>query len=448
MLDFNSAFTKLQSVQQTHLLDHWSQLADDEKQYLLMQIAQLDINLFRMQQEILKNPPKPSPTSFEPFVNYKEIGSDRHIAIGREAIARGKMGCLIVAGGQGTRLKLNGPKGLYPISNIRKKSLFQLFAEKIVAAGRQVNHTLSTAIMSSPLNHAMTKTYFDAHAQFGLKNKQLDIFSQNMLPFLDENGNLFLEKKGTIAFGPDGNGSALHNFWNQGIGPKWKEMGIEYVNFVLIDNPLADPFDAELLGFHISNNNTITIKCTSKLSPDEKVGVLVQREGKVNVIEYSEMPESERNALNQKGTLKHSCANISLFCINLAFIEELCKKHTPLPLHPAFKSAPSLTNKENKAWKFEYFIFDILPLADKVEALIYPREKCFAPLKNISGMDSPATVQLALLHQDRDTYEKLFGKKPPAGVFELAQDFYYPTDLLLDIWKNKIPFNDPYIGSI
>lgn len=446
-MNYNQALEKLETIQQTHLLHYWKNLADDEQFNLLGQIENLDVALFRKQQEILKNPPQLSLAPFEPFKDYYEIGSADDVALGNHAIAEGRMGCLIVAGGQGTRLKLNGPKGMYPITNVKHKSLFQLFIEKIQAASRQVHRPLKIAIMTSPLNHEMTKTYFNAHENFGLKKGQLDIFPQNMLPFLDVNGNLFLEDKGRIAEGPDGNGSALHNFWNQGMGPIWKEQGIEYVNFILIDNPLADPFDAELLGFHMRHQNSITVKCARKLSPEEKVGVLVMQEDHVKVIEYTEMPEKERNRTNSEGSLEHECANISLFCISLSFIESLCKTHTPLPLHTALKSAPSMLDKEHKAWKFEHYIFDVLPLTSNVKALLYPREKCFAPLKNLEGMDSPETVKKALLMQDRRIIENLLGREAPKGVFELSQDFYYPTDTFLEIWKTK-PLNDQYLGGI
>lgn len=447
MNDDDIALAKLNLIGQTHLLAYWQELENSEKKFLLKQIADLDVETFKKQQAILKNLPlHPSP-SFQPFLDFTQSGSKDDEQLGKEAIAQGQMGCLIVAGGQGTRLHLNGPKGLYPISNIRKKSLFQLFSEKIVAAGKQVYRPLNVAIMTSPLNHDVTLTYFDAHAQFGLHKQQLDFFTQNMLPFLDDSGNLFLEKKDTIAQGPNGNGSALHALWKQGIVSKWKELGIEYLNFIMIDNPLADPFDAELLGFHIRNKNDITIKCTWKTHADEKVGVLVKQDEKVQVIEYIDMPEKERREETSQNILKHACANISLFCISLSFIEKVCSLGIQLPLHANYKTAPSVNQPNNRAWKFEHFIFDIFPWADQVQALLYPREKCFAPLKNLTGEDSPTSVQKALQLRDRQVYEELFNKQPPPEPFELAQDFYYPTPLLIELWKNKSFSNDRYFGD-
>ncbi|MBN9377577.1 MAG: hypothetical protein BGO14_10810 [Chlamydiales bacterium 38-26] len=446
-MQYEAAYSKLESIGQTQLLDYWQSLNAEEKDTLLSQIENLDIELFLKQKAILQHPPVNLSASFEPFEDFKSCGSAADEKLGKELIHQGKMACLIVAGGQATRLNLQGPKGLYPISNIRNKSLFQIFAEKVVCAGKQAGNALQLAIMTSPINHEMTTTYFKAHHFFGLKINQVHFFSQKMLPYLDDVGNLFLEKKGKIAEGPDGNGAALYNLWTHGIISLWKSLGIEYVNFIMIDNPLADPFDAELLGYHVRNQQDITVKCILKNNPEEKVGVLVKQDDKIKVIEYSEMSASERSAQTSSGSLRHACANISLFCISMSFIEKICQQGHPLPLHPAYKTAPNLLNTQAKAWKFEHFIFDILPLANKVGALLYPREYCFAPLKNLAGNDSPETVKKALQKRDQKIYEELFNHKAPPEPFELAQDFYYPTPSLMELWKGKTLFNDRYLGD-
>lgn len=449
MINIEEAKEKLNSMGQAHLLNNWLQLTEFEKHQLLQQIDQIDIEIFHLQQRILKNlSPSSSQPLIEPFLDFAKAGNAADEMLGKEYLSAGRMGCLIVAGGQGTRLHLNGPKGLYPISVIRKKSLFQIFAEKIVAAGKQVFHPLQVAIMTSPLNHSVTSTYFEAHDFFGLKKNQIDFFIQNQLPFLDDKGNLFLESMETIAVGPDGNGSSLQNLWSSGILSKWKTLGIEHLNFIMIDNPLADPFDAELLGYHIRNKNDITVKCTLKNDPNEKVGVLVKEADKVRVIEYTELSEQERNSLTPDGKLKHACANISLFCISLSFIEKLCREKIILPLHPAYKAVKSIDNSIQMAWKFEHFIFDILPLTDKVQALLYPREVCFAPLKSVSGEGSPLSVQAALQAKDKEVYENLFDKKAPPEPFELAQDFYYPMPAYIETWKKRSFSNDHYLGDV
>jgi UDP-N-acetylglucosamine/UDP-N-acetylgalactosamine diphosphorylase len=446
-MNYDRAIAKLNSIQQPHLLNYWHELNEAEKNLLLQQIENLDIAAFHEQQAVI-NARFLCDSSVDPFLDYQKVGSLEDALLGKEAIEQGRLGCLIVAGGQGTRLHLEGPKGLYPISLIRHKSLFQLFSEKIVAASKLALHPLQAAIMTSPLNHERTLAYFKTHAYFQLRKEQLDFFAQPMLPFLDNAGNLFLEKKGLLAEGPNGNGACLHQFWEEGLLAKWKKMGIEHLNFVMIDNPLADPFDAELFGMHIRNQNDITIKCTLRVDPEEKVGVIVKQHQKVQVIEYTEFPESERYARLSDGSLKHPCANISLFCISLSFIEKICDKKRKMPLHALYKKTPSLIDSAQKGWKFEHFIFDIFPLADKIQALLYPRERCFAPLKNLSGQDSPASVQDALQARDRQLYEELFSKKAPLVPFELAQDFYYPIPSYVDQWKNHALPPEGYFGDI
>lgn len=439
---------KLSSMGERHLLNFWDSLDLSQRNHLLQQIEALDPTLLTsMRLQVFQQAAVDS--QYDPFLDYSQTGSEVDAVNGLELIRSGKMGCLIVAGGQGTRLRFEGPKGMFPISVVKHKSLFQLFAEKTLAAGKQAGRRLPLAIMTSPQNHDKTVAFFKTHNFFGLESSQLSFFSQGMLPLLDRQGHLFLEGKGSIAEGPDGNGSALAHFVNAGIWDKWNAQGVTYLNFVIIDNALADPFDAELLGFHVRQGTTITMKCTPRRDSQEKVGLLVKSGEKVHVVEYSEMPESERTALHE-GKLKHLCANLSLFCCNMDFIKN---RLNPMPLHLAFKAVKYvddvgnvITPKEPMSWKFERFIFDILPMAPHVSALLYPRERCFAPLKNFDGNDSPATVQVALQEQDRALFKKISGIEPPKGPFELAQEFHYPIPDLLQAWKGK-PAPTGYVGT-
>lgn len=441
MLAFAQAQQKLQSANQEHLLQFWDTLNGSQRQHLLGQIEALDFEQLRRQKAILIEKPPQSDRSYEAFTSYSRRGLEADKKLGLQIISSGKAACLLVAGGQGTRLGFNGPKGMFPISIVKHKSLFQLFAEKTLAASHQAGCRLPLAVMTSPLNHAETLSFFAEHDYFGLSSDQLFFYSQSMLPFLDISGNLFLERTDSIALGPDGNGSALQGLIDSGIWSKWKNLDVQYLNFVLIDNPLADPFDAELIGFHARQGGDVTVKCTQRRSAEEKVGLLMRRYGVLQVVEYSELPDEERQALLSDGSLKHACANISLFSFSASFIEKL--KGASFPLHLAFKDAQAL-GKSVKAWKFEKFIFDLLPWASNVQALMYPREECFAPLKSSQDFDM---VQKALQSKDRSIYEQVTGMNPPDDrPFELSQDFYYPDSKLLSEWHQK-PFPKvPYIG--
>lgn len=442
-MEYQKTHEKLKSIRQLHLLDQWERLSDEQKNSLFLQIQNLDTDAFRAQINALKT--SPVQTAIEPFTDFDFTGNSDDFEKGKKMISEGLVGCLIVAGGQGTRLGFNGPKGMIPISLVKHKSLFQLFAEKTLAAGKQAGRVLPLAIMTSPLNHLETVEYFQKNHFFGLNPNQVSFFPQGMLPFIDQKEKLFFAQEGVIAQGPDGNGSVLKKFYESRIWKHWQEMGVRYVNFVLIDNALADPYDAELIGYHERHGGDVTIKCTRRRNQNEKVGLLVKKEGKVHVVEYTEISDAERSATNSDGTLRHQCANLSLYCFSMNFIQRAAQEDAKMPLHAVLKNIKQ--GKEDKAWKFEKFIFDSLILAEGIRALLYPREDCFAPLKNFEGEDSILTVQHALLNADQKTFSGITEKKPPSHPFEISQEFYYPTAELIKKWKGKLLSNTEYIES-
>lgn len=434
------ASEKLHSIGQDHLLNHFDQLNDKEKESLLAQIEKLHIPTFREQQQLLTPSPHPPIRLLDPVSDSVHVDDDNREGIGKKAIKEGKVGCLLIAGGQGSRLNFQGPKGCFPISVIKNKSLFQLFAEKILAAGKEAGRPLPLAVMTSPLNHEETVAFFKEHQLFGLDPSQLSFFRQEMLPILDDQENMFLDQPGRIAEGPDGNGSCFKRFFDSGIWDKWYEAGVRLVNTVLVDNPLADPFDAQLIGFHADENADVVLKCTTRRDAEEKVGLIVKHNGHVEVIEYSEIKEADRNLTNDSGDLLYNLANLSLFSFSMDFIK--LTAHKEMPLHLAHKAVPSLANpapQEPNAWKFETFIFDALQYATKIKTLIYSRESCFSPLKNGAGKDSVETVKKDLQRRDREVFEQITGNPATDKPFELSQQFYYPTEELLTSWKG-LPF--------
>lgn len=444
MLDYPSCLEKLRSIHQEHLLSHWDVLTGEEQILLLKDIDHLNFVDLSKQIKILEKQIEVK-HSYTPFQSYAFSGNADNYHLGKDQIRKGKVGCLVLAGGQGTRLGFEGPKGLYPISLFKNKSFFQLIAEKTLAAGKQADKALSVAIMTSPLNHQETVAYFEKNNFFGLSKEQVHFFSQDMLPFLNEQKKLFLSSPSTIAKGPNGNGLALQAFWKSGIGLEWKNLGIEYVNSILIDNPLADPFDAELIGFHASHRNAITLKCVEKKEAHERVGVIVKEDQHVKVVEYTELPKELSEAKDDQGHLIFRCANISLFCWSMDFIEEQMK--ASLPLHVCLKKSPCLENREPiLAWKFEYFIFDLLLLTNRIHALLYPRSQTFAPLKDRLGPYNPKEVQKALLARDLEILSEITGQPMPSKKVELACDFYYPTPALRQSWYGRQDIIEGYVN--
>lgn len=327
---------------------------------------------------------------------------------GQQLISEGKVACLILAGGQGTRLGASQPKALFEITPIRKKTLLQLLCEKTAAASAAYKVPLQIGVMTSPLNHAAIETYLKENSYFGLAATQVHLFMQDMAPFLNDEGNWFSDATGQLAAGPDGNGHALRKLMQSGIGKLWKEQGVESVIVLPIDNPLADPFDAALCGYHALTNQEATLKAMERQDPSEKVGVIVRREGKICVQEYSELPE------NFDGPLAH----IGLFCFSLSFIERM--ESIELPWHLARKKYA-----DQMIWKFERFLFDVLAYSERTGILVYPREDVYAPLKNLEGPHSLKTVQTAMAAFERRLISQWM--QVPTDVFELDPAFYYLT---------------------
>ncbi len=450
ILDEQDCYNKLRSIGQEHLLAHLPSLSPTQKQSLHSQIASLDVDLFHRMRAIAKGHVM---QTISPFTSYSYSGDKQRQELGMQLVREGKIALVVLAGGQGSRLRYRGPKGCYPVSLIKHKSLFQLMAEKVQAASIQAGRALQVAIMTSPLNHLETEIFFAQHAFFGLRPSQVTFFDQSMWPLLDEAGNLFLEGPAQIAFGPNGNGAIFKRLVEVGIWEKWRQGGIQIVNVVPIDNPLADPFDFELFAAHAKKACDVSVKATLRRDAREHVGVLAQVNGKTTVVEYTEMAAVDKEAVDNDGKLKFGIANLSLLSFSMAFIQKMGSQI--LPLHRAKKQVVAFdpegqvvaTDGPN-AWKFEQFIFDVLPYAGNIQAIVYPREATFAPLKNLKGEDSIASVQAALLAFDRQRYEQVTGVKPPQEArFELAPLFYYPTAEMLKKWKGR-PFpKEEYIDE-
>jgi UDP-N-acetylglucosamine/UDP-N-acetylgalactosamine diphosphorylase len=432
MAKLDIVFQALEKLKQGHIQDIWQKSTSLQQKQLEDDLEELDLSL--LEKEIALVSKDLQVEKFSPLPHVIKTQDNKAYKLGKKLVAAGKVAVIFMAGGQGTRLGLKAPKGTYPISLIKKKSLFQIFAEKILACQKLVQKELEIIFMTSPENHVQTIAFFSENKFFGLKKSQVHFFVQTELPILDEQGKLVVEP-GKIVGYADGNGSLFWNLKNSGLLRNLKDLGIEYFSVMMIDNPLNDPFDFGLIGLHAQHQNDCTIKGIARIDPFEKVGVIVENEGKLQVVEYSELSDDEKKATDAKGEFIHKVANISYFCFSLSFIEKVTALPLrSLPLHKAKKAKPT----GESYWKFEYFIFDVLAHANKVEVVLAPRDECFAPLKNKEGVHSPKTVQEAVLKRERQIFEKISGKSlPENSLFELPQDFYYPTEELTKKWAGK-----------
>lgn len=369
--------------------------------------------------------------------NVSSAGHPEDLEKGFKLLSEGKMGTVILAGGMGTRLGFPHPKGLFPISPVKEKSLFQIFAEKTAAASLFAHTSLKLAIMTSSENRKETEDHFKNNQLFGLDSSQLYFFNQGERALEDAEGNPI----GPLA--SDGNGGFFKHFVASGVGEKWQKAGIEYLNIILVDNALADPWDINLLGYHANQKAEATIKCIKRISPEEKVGLLVEDQGSIKVVEYSEISVEDRFQLDSQGNLKFRYANLSLFCFSLPFVKKM--SGIDLPWHVAIKPSSSEPGSP-LYYKKETFIFDFLSFSKDISLLVYPREKCFSPLKNKSGSDSKETVKKDLEIYDLNLMSALTGKKWDSKPFELSAKFHYPTPALKQEWRGKNQTDQTYIS--
>lgn len=418
-------------------MEQISSLPEVAEERFLSQLLAIDSLLFKRQQELIFHPPHIKKEEYSPILGAPTRSQDDY-ETGLQLLRDGKVGCLLLAGGQGSRLGFEGPKGAFPISKFCKKSLFQIFAEKTAEVSSLAGRDLPLAVMTSPENHLQTVAFFENKAFFGLRPSQVFFFMQKTLPLLNEEGNLFLEAPGVIAKGPDGNGGALKALVESGIFSAWMHKGIEFVHVLLVDNPLANPFDPYLVGFHKRRGGDVASAFIEKEHKGEKVGVFAQHQGKMCVLEYTELPVDSD---------AFPCANIGFFSFAMSFIKKISE--VDLPLHVVKREVKCLTKegqkKQVEAYKFEWFIFDVLPFAKGVDLVRYPRQTSFAPLKNREGKWSLPDVQERVQQAERLLFEEWSGKPPPNRAFELSASFYYKSPEREGVWKGRALPEKEYI---
>ncbi len=331
--------------------------------------------------------------------------TQRHVAeAGGAALASGEVAVVIVAGGMGTRLGFDGPKGTFPIGPVSAASLFQVHAEKVVATGLRYGKTLPLYIMTSPDNHEATVRFFDEQGRFGLDHVRF--FVQGQMPAVDrETGKVLLAEKGRLALSPDGHGGTLNALAAPGPGggpsclDEMRERGVRTIFYFQVDNPLVKIADPAFLGHHRQADAEMSFKVIEKVAPDEKLGLVVTVDGRPQVIEYSDLSDELAERRGPDGGLELWAGSIGIHLFERSFVERLLTD-LALPFHRALKKVPHVDNAGRpvspsapNAVKFERFIFDALPLARRWALVETDRWQEFEPLKNATGPDSPATVR-------------------------------------------------------
>ncbi len=431
---------------QGHLLSFWDQLDAQGKDSLFSQIRQLDMSqIDHWVANLVKSaPPSSVPTDFsaansyspEPEDSQQAIKYDQARRLGIELISAGKVAAFVVAGGQGTRLGFDGPKGNLPISPLRNKTLFRLFAEAIAAVREKYNAACPWYVMTSPLNHQQTIEIFDTNDYYGLDKRDVFIFQQGTLPNFGLDGSILLANKDAIACSPDGHGGSLRALYKSGALSDMKERRIEHISYFQVDNPLVSVIDPLFIGLHALDGAQMSSKALIKTGPREKVGNFCMSSGKVNVIEYSDLPEQLAQKRNPDGSLVFQLGSIAIHIIDRVFVEKLNDGGFSLPLHRALKkisyidaNGKLIEPQEPNGIKLESFVFDALGLAEKSIILQTRREEEFGPVKNATGVDSAQTAQQMMINRAANWLEAAGINIPknddnsPDCVIEIAPAF-------------------------
>lgn len=398
---------------QSHIFKWWDEITPSEKKHLLEQTATIDFQfvhtLFNDNRQKTKNtlqgdlvPPQ--------IITVPKNASEQEVAqrarrIGEASLQRGEIAVLTVAGGHGTRMGSNGPKGTLPIAPISGKSVFQLHAEKIRAVQQKYHTCIPWYIMTSETNDSATQEFFRSNGFFGLDSKQVCFFTQGMLPAVNLDGKLLMNSKSSIVMSPNGHGGAIIALMENGILRDMEARGVKNIFYHQVDNVLIKTADPVFIGYHLKNEAEMSLKIVKKCHPEEKVGIVVDIDGHLQVIEYSELSREDMYARNEDSTLKYDAGNIAVHMISIDFLEKTYQHGDALPFHAALKKVPCLDEKgdtinpeKNNAIKFESFIFDVLKYVKKGVIMEALREDEFSPIKNMDGENSPATARQDMIN--------------------------------------------------
>ncbi len=336
--------------------------------------------------------------------------------LGEEALRAGQVGMILVAGGQGTRLGFDLPKGMFPIGPVSGRTLFQMMCDRLLAMSKKYGHEIPLYLMTSPATDADTRDYFNKEDNCGLASGQLNFFCQGQMPAVDaKSGKVLMASEDSLALSPDGHGGIVSALKKSGCLEDAQKRGVRYLYYAQIDNPLAELCDPLLIGYHIAAKSQLTTQVVRKRFAKEKVGNVVSIEGKVQIIEYSDLPDSVAEKTNADGSLKLWAGNIAIHVFDVEFLQGVADHADGLPFHRASKKVPYLDESgkiqnpaEPNAIKFERFVFDLLPLAERALVVEGDPTRVFAPVKNADGaaVDTPELAKQALVRLHKEWLEQ------------------------------------------
>ena len=393
---------------QSHLLSFLDSLNPVDYQRLVDQLMSVDWPLIRNLVSTGFAVVQEGEEDFEPPVAVRANGegvawsiSDAEDA-GVTALRAGAVAAVVVAGGQGTRLGFEHPKGMLPIGPVSNRTLFQIIADRLKATGLRYGVKIPLYLMTSDATHQETISYFSSNNYLGLDPSELVIFKQGTMPAVDiSTGRCLMAAPNSLALSPDGHGGTLAALQKNGCLDDAESRGVKHLAYIQVDNPLAQLCDPVFLGHHLLSGSEMTTQVVKKRYPLEKVGNVVRVGEKVRIVEYSDLPEHSAKQTNEDGELRFWAGNIAVHLIELPFLRRSLTRADSLPFHRAFKHVPyvdrsgqTINPSEPNAVKFERFIFDLLPHAKNALVVEADPAFAFAPVKNAAGSETD-TAELA-----------------------------------------------------
>lgn len=410
----------LKEFDQQHLLGFWDEIDAAGRERLARQLAAID---FAQMAELfghtaaaqdwvaLARRADPPPAIRIADRDTGKITAADARARGEQALAAGEIGVLLTAGGQGSRLGFDQPKGMYPIGPVSGVTLLQVHLEKALAAAKRYGAAMPVYMMTSPVTHDEQLAFLDEHNRFGLPEDDLFVFCQGTMPTVDaKTGKLLLAAKDELFLSPNGHGGTVAALADTGAIDHMRRRGIKHLFYLQVDNPLVPIGDAEFIGYHLLARSELTSMAVTKQTPQDKLGNFVGIDGRVEVMEYSDFPMDVAERRDANGALTFWAGSIAVHVFAVDFLERALKLKEALPFHVARKKVPHVDAAgklvqpaEPNALKFERFIFDLLPHAKNAIVVEYPEHEVFAPLKNAPGADrdTPEYVKQFLCDQHR-----------------------------------------------
>lgn len=390
-MNYNEAMEKLKKYGQEHVLKYYAELPEEQRNILIEQIDRTDFTVIGQAAETGKRGTiAPIKAMTIPEI---DMGRERFERIGMEAVKAGKLGAVLLAGGMGTRLGSDAPKGMYDIGISKPVYIFQRLIENLMKVVEKAGNYIQLFVMTSEKNHDATVGFFKEHDYFGYDKDYIAFFKQDMAPAADFDGKVYMEAKDSIATSPNGNGGWFLSMKKSGLLELVEKRGIEWLNVFAVDNVLQSIADPVFAGAVLEGGYSVGSKVIRKVNPQEKVGVMCTEDGRPSIVEYIELTEDMLTQRDENGEYAYNFGVILNYLFKVDKLVNLLERK--LPYHKSAKKIPYINEagelvkpEEPNGYKYEQFILDMIQMLDSCLPFEVVRGKEFAPIKNKTGVDS------------------------------------------------------------